>query len=43
MPSPLEELRSWLIAELPKWLREPSELRYLLEGRGIAARGNKLT
>ena len=28
----LEELRQWLVSELPKWLREHPELRYTLEG-----------
>jgi Uncharacterized conserved protein containing a coiled-coil domain, COG5493 len=32
MPMTLEELRQWLVSELPKWLREHPELRYTLEG-----------
>jgi len=32
MPTTLEELRQWLVSELPKWLREHPELRYTLEG-----------
>jgi len=32
MPKTLEELRQWLVSELPKWLREHPELRYTLEG-----------
>jgi len=32
MPTTLEELRQWLVSELPKWLKEHPELRYTLEG-----------
>ena len=32
MPKTLEELKQWLVSELPKWLREHPELRYTLEG-----------
>ncbi len=32
MPTTLEELKQWLVSELPKWLQEHPELRYTLEG-----------
>ncbi len=31
VPSTLEELKQWLVKELPKWLQEHPDLRYLLE------------
>lgn len=32
MPTNLEELKQWLVQELPKWLKEYPELRYTIEG-----------